>query len=201
MRPSLASIQRLSNWSEDCAGRPLITLRSASASLLVCGQHPLLRDVEQQARGDAHRQHRQRDAVDADAARLHGRDLVAARQDAERHQHGRPAPRPGHREGDLEEVERVVVHDHAARHVVLLDVVDQVHEVGQQEDRGERHQHERARCRSRRARCSGRAATGKRRRRRGIRSTTTGRGATSRGRAAARAAAPGRRGGCGQKRR
>ena len=61
----------------------------------------------------------------------------------ERHQHADQHGDGRHRESDLEQVERVVVHDDAGRDAVLLEVVEQVHEVGQEEDRGERQQHER----------------------------------------------------------
>jgi hypothetical protein len=50
---------------------------------------------------------------------------------AHEHRHGR------HREDDLEDEEGVEVEDHLPPHRVLLDVVDEVHEVGEEEDRRE----------------------------------------------------------------
>ena len=105
-------------------------------------EHPLLHPVEEEAREDAHPQHGPRRPVDADPARLHGGDLVAPGQQAERDEDPDQHRDRGHEEGDLPEVEGVVVEDDAPLHLVLHDVVDEVHELAEHEDRHEGEEHE-----------------------------------------------------------
>ena len=101
------------------------------------GEQELLHAVEGPAQEEAQAQRRGGDPVDADPARLHGRDLVAPGQHPEGHEHRHQDGDRGNEVDDLEDAVRVVVHDHPALHPVLLDVVEEVHELGQEEDRGE----------------------------------------------------------------
>ena len=169
-------------------GRPLMTFIVPVGDLVERGQD-VLRGLEHQEAGEDRDHDRgQHRAVDADPRRLDGGDLVLARHHAEGDEHGHQHRHRRQQVQDLRARERVVVEDDRALHPVVLDVVEEVHEAHEHEQRPEGGEHQRRSCRSSCGRCSGRGCPGPGTRPAETRTTTTRR-PPGRGRAAAASAA------------